>query len=148
MFVHKIIFLSQLGCLTCSPQKEREIEMHTAFHICVLHRNFSNDTFDENLMKNIDEAHFVVNINNGRTLGFRSDITVSYAEVVSDEDSMRMVIRISGGQRLMIEVSMLIFTNSNGNYLICGLDDNIPGVCYRDWTQRLDGPKSLYIIFF
>jgi hypothetical protein len=31
----------------------------------------------------------------------------------------------------MIEVPMLIFTNSNDNYPIRGLDDNIPKVCYR-----------------
>jgi hypothetical protein len=36
----------------------------------------------------------------------------------------------------MIEASMLIFTNSNGNYYICGLDDKIPGVCHRT------GPKG------
>ena len=136
MFVHNIVLLSQSGRLTCSPQKEREIEMHTAFHLGVLHRGFSNGTFDENLMENIDETHFVVNMNNGRTLGFRGDTTVSYAEVVSGGDSMTMVIRISGGRRSMIEVPMLIFTNSNGNYPIRGLDDNIPGVCYRT------GPKG------
>ena len=31
----------------------------------------------------------------------------------------------------MIEASMLIFTNSGSNYPIRGLEDNIPGVCYR-----------------
>ena len=136
MFVHKIVLLSQSGRLTCSPQKEREIEMHTAFHLGILYKDFSNGIFDENLMKNIDETYFVVNMNNGRTLGFRGDITVSYAEMVSGGDSMIMVIRISGGRRSIFEVSMLIFTNSNGNYLIHGLDDNILGVYYRT------GPKG------
>ena len=87
-------------------------------------------------MENIDETYFVVNMNNGRTLGFRGDTTVSYAEVVSGGDSMTMVIRISGGRRSMIEVPMLIFTNSNGNYPIRGIDDNIPRVCYKT------GPKG------
>ena len=136
MFVHNIVLLSQSGCLTCSPQKECKIEMHTAFHLGVLHRDFSKGTFDENLMENIDKTHFVVNMNNGRTLGFRGDITVSYTEMVSGGDSMIMVIRISGGRRSIFEVSMLIFTNSNGNYLIHGLDDNILGVYYRT------GPKG------
>ena len=36
----------------------------------------------------------------------------------------------------MIEAPMLIFTNSNSNYPIWGLEDNIPGVCYRT------GPKG------
>jgi hypothetical protein len=56
---------------------------------------------------------------------------MAYTEVVLGGDSMTMVIRIFGGRRSMIEVPMLIFTNLNGKYPICGLDDNIPNVCYR-----------------
>jgi hypothetical protein len=41
--------------------------------------------------------HFVVNSDNGRTLGFRGDSSVKYAEVVLGGDSMTMVVRISGG---------------------------------------------------
>jgi hypothetical protein len=92
--------------------------MYTAFHLGVLHRGFSNGKFDKNLMEYINETHFVVNMNNGRTSGFRSDTTISYVEVVSGGDSMTTVIRISGGRRSMIEASMLIFTNSNDNYSI------------------------------
>ena len=33
-------------------------------------------------MENIEEMHFVVNMDNDRTLGFRGDILVKYAEVV------------------------------------------------------------------
>jgi hypothetical protein len=40
--------------------------MYTAFNLGVLYRGFSNGTFDKNLMENIDETHFVININNGR----------------------------------------------------------------------------------
>ena len=87
-------------------------------------------------MENIDETHFVVNMDNGRTLGFRGDTTIKYAKVVSGGDSMTMVIRISGGRRSMIEAPMLIFTNPNNSYPIRGLNDNIPGVCYRT------GPKG------
>ena len=54
MFVHNIVLLSQSGRLTCSPQKEREIEMHTVFYLGVLRRGFPNGTFDENLIENID----------------------------------------------------------------------------------------------
>lgn len=45
-------------------------KMYTAFHLDVLHRKFLSDTFDKNPMKNIDKTHFVMNMNNGRTLGF------------------------------------------------------------------------------
>ena len=65
--------------------------MYTAFHFGVSHRDFFNNTFDENLMENVVEIHFVVNMNNGRTLEFGGDIIVSYVKVVSDGDSMIMV---------------------------------------------------------
>ena len=87
-------------------------------------------------MENVDETHFVINLDNGCTLGFRGDTTVKYAEVVSGGESMMMVIRISRGRRSMIKAPMLIFTNSNSNYPIWGLEDNIPGVCYKT------GPKG------
>ena len=69
IFVYNIVILSQTRHLTYNPQKEREIEMHTAFHFGVSHRDFFYNTFDENLIENIDEIHFV-NMNNRRTLGY------------------------------------------------------------------------------
>ena len=49
-------------------------------------------------MDNLDETHFVINMDNGRTLGFRGDSTIRYVEVVSGGDSMAMVVRISQGR--------------------------------------------------
>jgi hypothetical protein len=131
MDVHNIVLLSQCGKLNCSPGKEIQIEMQATHHLGVLQRGFQTDIFDKNLIENIDETHFVVNMDNGRTLGFRGDTTMKYADVVSGDDSMTMVIRISGGRRSVIEAPMLIFTNGNSRYPIQGLDDNIPGVFYR-----------------
>jgi hypothetical protein len=136
MDVHNIVLLSQRGKLSCSPRKELQIEMQAAHHLDVLQRGFQTCIFDENLIENIDETHFVVNVDNGRTLGFRGDTTVKYTNVVSGGDSMTMVVRISRGRRSLIEAPMLIFTNGNSTYPIRGLDDNIPGVSYRT------GPKS------
>ena len=82
-------------------------------------------------MKNVNETHFVININNGHTLGFKQDTIVKYAKAISNEDSITMVIRIFQGQRSIIKTPMMIFTNTNSTYLIHGLEDNIHGVCYR-----------------
>ena len=65
-----IVFLSQCSRLTCSPDKELQIEMQTTYHLEVLHKGFSSKEFDENLIENLDETHFVVNLDNGQTLGF------------------------------------------------------------------------------
>lgn len=136
MAVQNTVLLSQRGRLTCSPEKENQIEMHTAYHLGVLHRGFQTGDFDENLMENLDETHFTVNMDNGRTLGFRGDTSVKYADVVAGGEAMTMVVRISGGRRSSLEAPMIIFTNKNRNYPIRGVEDSIPGVSYRT------GPKG------
>jgi hypothetical protein len=139
------VLLSQRGRLTCSVEKELQIEMGTAYHLGVLQRGFQSREFDENVMENLDETHFVVNLDNGHTLGFRGDTSVTYAEVVSGGDSMTMIVRISGGRRSMIEAPMLIFTNAHRSYPIRGLEDTIPGVTYRTgpkgWMDQSIFPK-------
>ena len=145
MEVHNIVLLSQRGKLSCSREKEQEIEMHIAHHLGVLQRGFQYGEFDENLTDNLDETYFVINVDNGQTLGFRGDSTVRYIEVVSGGDFMTMVIQTSRGRRAMIEAPMLIFTNTNGNYPIQGLEDNIPGVCYqmgpKGWMDQTIFPQ-------
>lgn len=134
--VNNIVLLSQRGRLTCSPEKENQIEMNTAYHLGVLQRGFQSGVFDENLIENLDETHFTINMDNGRTLGFRGDTLIKYADVVAGGEAMTMVVRISGGRRAIIEAPMLIFCNDSSNYPIRGLEDTIPGVCYRT------GPKG------
>ena len=86
--------------------------MQIAHHLDVLQRRFQSGLSDKNLMKNVDETHFVVNIDNGCMLGFRSDTTLKYAKVDSSENSMTVVIGISGGRRSMIETPMMIFIHT------------------------------------
>ena len=118
MHVHNIVLLSQTSRLTCNLEKEIQIERNIVYHLGVLKRGFDNCLFDENLMENIDETHFVVNMDNGRTLGFWDDTSTKYAEVVFGGDSMTLVVQILGSRRSMIEAPMLIFTNQNSSYSI------------------------------
>ena len=92
MVVHNVVLLSQRGHLTCSPEKETQIEMHTAYHLGVLHRGFQNDSFDKNLIENLDKTHFTVNMDNGKALGFRDDTSVKYVNVVAGGEAMTMVV--------------------------------------------------------
>ena len=77
MDVHNIVLLSQRGRLTCSIENELQIEMGIAYHLGVLQRGFQSREFDENVMENLDETYFVVNLDNGHTLGFWGDISVT-----------------------------------------------------------------------
>jgi hypothetical protein len=46
-------------------------------------------------VENIDEAHFVFNVDYSRTVGHRGDDAVKYADVVSGGESITMVVRIT-----------------------------------------------------
>ena len=92
MAVHNVVPLTQRGRLTCSLEKETQIEMHIVYHLGILHRGFQNGIFDENLMKNLDKTHFTVNLDNGKALGFRGDTSVKYADVVAGGEAMIMVV--------------------------------------------------------
>ena len=70
MDAHSIVLLEQRGHLTCSPEKEAQIKMSAAYHLGVLHRGFQSGQFDENLLENVDETHFSINMGNSKTLGF------------------------------------------------------------------------------
>ena len=52
---------------------------------------------DLDLVGNMDETHFIVNIANGRMLGFRGDENVKYADVVSGGENMILMVRNTGG---------------------------------------------------
>ena len=92
----------------CSLEKETQIEMHIAYHLGVLHHGFWDGIFDKNLIENLDKTYFTVNIDNGRALGFRSDTSVKYVDVVVGREAMTMVVRISRSRRSSLEASMII----------------------------------------
>ena len=74
-------------------------------------------------------------MDNGRTLGFKNDNVVKYADVVLERESMTTVVRIFGGRQSMIEMPMLIFTNASNTYPIHGLENDIPDVTYKTRRQ-------------
>ena len=101
-----------------------------AYHLEVLYQGLVSCEYNKNLIKNIDETHFVINMENGKTLGLYGEYVVKYANVVSSGEAMTMMIYIIGGVHAQIMAPMIIFTNALGSYLIQGVP-NILGVCYR-----------------
>jgi hypothetical protein len=121
-----LVIRAQSGKLLCSPEKENYIEMTVAYHIGELQRQFETCMLDEQLLRNADETHFVINMDNGRTLGFRGDDTIKYADVVSGGENMTTMVNLSGGTASRIFPSMMIFQNANWSYPIKGIPNNIP----------------------
>jgi hypothetical protein len=144
---HNIVMRCQTGKLLCSPEKKFQIETEIAYHLGQLKKKFDNGELEDNLIENMDETHFVINMDNGKTLGFRGDDDVKYADVVSGGESMTLVVRITGGVDAHIEAPMIIFQNPGRSYPIQGVADDIPGVCYRTgpkgWMDRTVFPQWL-----
>ncbi len=63
---------------------------------------------NENHIENADETHFVFNMDNGRTVGFRSQEHVRYADVTSRNEGIAMMVRINRGKDAHVEVPMLV----------------------------------------
>ena len=119
-----------------SPEKELQIQQDVARHLGDMKRMLTNGKVDENDIGNADETHFVINMDNGRTLGFSGEDDLKYTDVVSDGEGMTMVFRLSGGLDAKIEPPFMVFTNKDRNYPIRGTPDDVPGVAYRT------GPKG------
>ena len=65
--------------------------MLTAFHLEVVQRGFLSGEYHEDYIENVDDMHFVNNMDNGRTLGFCGYQAVKYADVVFGGQEMTMV---------------------------------------------------------
>lgn len=69
-------------------------------------------------MENIDETHFVINMDNGQTLGFRGDKVVKYVDMVAGGLGITMVMKVTRGVSGKIGMSFLIFQNTSCSYPI------------------------------
>jgi hypothetical protein len=70
-------------------------------------------------------------LDNNKTLGFRGDNDVKYADVVFDGMGMTLMIRLTSGPYARIYNPCVIFQNANESYPIRGILDDVLGVCYR-----------------
>ena len=83
------------------------------------------------MVDNVDETHFVFNMDNHKTLSFRGSNNVNYADLVGGCDGFTMVLRLRGGIDPKLVEPILIFKNRDRNYPMVNLPDNIHGVSYR-----------------
>ncbi|KAL0225739.1 hypothetical protein P9112_013063 [Eukaryota sp. TZLM1-RC] len=83
------------------------------------------------LIANFDEIHFVINIDNEKTLGFSGDTEIRYANVVLGGQAFTMVVKLIGGTLGKVDTPFLIFVDPSSSYPIRGVTNNIEGAAYR-----------------
>lgn len=131
----------QCGKIRLSNAKILLIEKEVAFDLGKLKRGFERGELNENLIEHADETHFILYMDNSRTLGLRGDENVRYAAFVSGSDLIMMMVRLSGVNHLCVQPFMLIFKKNNRSHRIRGIADDVPRGCYRStpkgWTNGL-----------
>ena len=135
MDVQGLLIRLQAVSIAFSPEKQLFIEKTVAFHLGKLKRGFESSDLNEGLVENADETYFIFNMDNGRTVGFRVHEKVKYSDVLSGDEGITMMVRISGGVQARIQPPMLVFQNTDASYPIRGVEENVPGVCYRSGTK-------------
>lgn len=151
MYASNIVFRSQTGKLIVSEARRKHTNMQVAYHLGIVSRELSYEV-SEVIYENVDEIHFVHNMDNGRTLGFRGDEKIKYSYVVSGGQGMIIIVRLNGGPDARIEVPFMIFQKENCSDCIRGVQVNVPGVCYRlskkgfmtkeVWAMRLSEQRA------
>ena len=79
----RIVSRARTGKHDYSPAKQLEIEMNVAVHLGTVSGLFYSGYMDEDSVENADETHFMINVDNGHTLGFSGDKEVKYADLRS-----------------------------------------------------------------
>lgn len=62
---------------------------------------------------NVHETHFLVNLDNHRTLGRCGETEVKYADVVSSSEGVTKMVMFSGGRDAIIEPPFMVLQNKN-----------------------------------
>ena len=119
------------GALSLSASQTAFIERNVLYHLGCLQRLFESKLLNENSVENMDETHFIFNMNNGKTFGFCGSTKVNYANTTSECDGFTTVLRLRGGVDAKAMQPFLIFKNRDRNYPTENLLDNIEGVSYH-----------------
>ncbi|KAE8962854.1 hypothetical protein PR003_g30588 [Phytophthora rubi] len=126
-----IVYRRLKGNKQVSEEKQQHIDLAIAAHLGRLKRQFDDKTIDPNQIYNMDESHFVIDLDDGKTLDFQGAEEVKYRKIVSGREGITMCVLLKGGSNSKILCPMLIFKNVNSSHPIQGLPDAVDGVCYR-----------------
>lgn len=98
-------------------------------------KGFECVQLNEDEVESDDETHFLLNMNKGKTLAFIREKEVKYADGVSRGEPFTIMVRPTGGIKVMTCPPVLIFKNHNRSRSIIAVNGNIQGVCYRYYRK-------------
>eukprot|EP00737_Agarophyton_chilense_P003809 gb/GEZJ01004563.1/.p1 GENE.gb/GEZJ01004563.1/~~gb/GEZJ01004563.1/.p1 ORF type:complete len:146 (-),score=13.63 gb/GEZJ01004563.1/:648-1085(-) len=131
-----IVNRAQCEKLMILTGKQEKIEREVAYHLGVLSGDFRSNRLREDDIFNADETLFCMNVDMHKTLALAGDTNFRYADVVSGDDGITMMVLMSGGASAALGTPLLIFKNADKNYPIRSLANEVLGMVYRT------GPKA------
>lgn len=134
--LHNIVFKVPGRTHSKSPEWSAYYDRLIANHLGKLKSRFAYGIYEQDLIFNLDETHFIIDFNNLKALGFSGECVVSYNELASVTEGFTLALLLRGGSEARIESGIAIFKNTNCSYPIRGVQDNVQNVCYRS------GPKA------
>ncbi|EGZ23141.1 hypothetical protein PHYSODRAFT_310667 [Phytophthora sojae] len=78
-----IVYRRLKGNKQVSEEKQLQIGISIATHLGKLKRQFDDKIIDPNQIYNMDESHFVIDLDDGKTLDFQGSEEVKYRKIVS-----------------------------------------------------------------
>lgn len=121
-----------------SSEKGSIIKNKVASHLWKKKKDFENQELHEYNVENADETHFMINVGNGITFGFRGDQGVKYVDVVSGGEDMTVMVWISGERNARIEPGLMVFQSKSISYPIWNVPDDISGVSHCSDPKGMD----------
>ena len=79
-----------------SPMKQEMVEHEVAYHFGDVSSEFQDGTLCEECVFNVDETHFVIDTNDEHTLAQEGKETVKFAQVVSGDERMTLMVMLGG----------------------------------------------------
>eukprot|EP00171_Calliarthron_tuberculosum_P023739 IDg23739t1 len=128
---YDIVRRRQSGALMSSLSATNLIEKRIAYHLGKMEHSFNSQGLDDTLVENMDETHFLFDLDDTFTLARIGTAKANYMEVVSGTAGMTMALRMTGGVDAKLEAPFLVFRHGKRTYPIQGSPDNVPGVSYR-----------------
>ena len=139
-FIERLCELSNLVRRFNSGNKKRSeafterTEKNIAFFLGNISREFQSGALDENCVENVDEGHFLYDLDDRYCSAKRGSRDINYLGMVSGSEGVTVVLRVTGGSNSKLASPFFIFRNRLESYSMNGSLDNDPSVSYR--TQK------------
>lgn len=100
-------------------------------------RAFRSDELYGGIVENAEETHFVMNMDNGRTLRFKGEEEVKRVKVVSGGVGKTIIVRHFGRRSSRTENFFMVLKHQEKKRLFKGATEIIQGASYRTEPKEL-----------